>query len=42
MTERAIRPATPAYGPAIAALNDAAFDGPEEARIVERLTRPRD
>jgi len=38
MTERAIRPATPAYGPAIAALNDAAFDGPEEARIVERLT----
>ncbi len=37
MTERAIRPATPAYGPAIAALNDTAFDGPDEARIIERL-----
>ncbi|MEM0985229.1 MAG: N-acetyltransferase [Pseudomonadota bacterium] len=37
MTERAIRPATSAYGPAIAALNDAAFEGPDEARILQKL-----
>ena len=37
MTERAIRPASPAYGPAIAALNNRVFDGQDEAKIIERL-----
>ncbi|MEM7768619.1 MAG: N-acetyltransferase [Pseudomonadota bacterium] len=42
MTERAIRPATPAYGPSIAALHDEAFGGRDEARIVEQLSRDGD